>query len=386
MAKTVCCIVTMPLVESGRTPLTNLLSFLSPLFDEIHVVGGISGDNADFENVTSHRIGAMPMGSATQRMVSNAKLQFNVLAILLKNRKIFDHMVFFIGFEGFPIPILFSRICNIPTASVVAGSVKSVSRINGSEFARVIGIFHQICLSLSNCIVFYCRGMVEPEEIHRHGPRIMIASRHFCDERVFFPGGKPSTRENRICFIGRIEREKNIEVLVDAMTHLKSNGVRLSIVGAGSEIGDIVSRISSRGLSDSVELLGWMSKMDLSKVLRESRIMVFPSVTEGLPNSVIESMACGTPVLCRRVGCLSEIIVDGNNGFFIEDDDPLVLSRQILDILNLDSLDCVSDRCTQYVRETFSWENQMKKWAIIMGMSVSNDKKNIDGCEIGNQR
>jgi glycosyltransferase involved in cell wall biosynthesis len=71
-----------------------------------------------------------------------------------------------------------------------------------------------------------------------------------------------------------------------------------------------------RGGSESVRFTGW--KQNTADYLRASDIFILPSLGEGLPNSLLEAMACGLTCMSTRIGGISELITDGKNGLLIE--------------------------------------------------------------------
>ena len=81
------------------------------------------------------------------------------------------------------------------------------------------------------------------------------------------------------------------------------------------------------------------------------KLLVLPSFAEGIPHTVLEAMATGTPCLAAPVGGLTNLILDGVNGFFIKSYNPLTVADQILSILsNENQLSRISENCIKYVK------------------------------------
>jgi glycosyltransferase involved in cell wall biosynthesis len=97
------------------------------------------------------------------------------------------------------------------------------------------------------------------------------------------------------------------------------------------------------------------------------KLLVLPSYTEGLPNIVLEAMACGTVVLATPVGAIPDIIKDGETGFLLKSNDPKHIAERILELLNKpELLDKVSINAYNYVRKNFSYEKTLDAWRKIL--------------------
>jgi glycosyltransferase involved in cell wall biosynthesis len=136
----------------------------------------------------------------------------------------------------------------------------------------------------------------------------------------------------------RLERYKGIFDLIDAMAQLvaKRPETRLGICGTGAEERVVASAIHDRGFGDRVVLFG--AEEDVPRRLREANLFVLPSHEEGLPNAVLEAMACGLPVVGTRVGGTPELVEDGVTGTLVPPRDSAALADAMLRYLNDSSL------------------------------------------------
>ena len=114
---------------------------------------------------------------------------------------------------------------------------------------------------------------------------------------------------------GRLAPEKAQHVLVDAFARLRARGVdaRLAILGEGPERERLAHRIAEHGLEAHVRMPGWAENP--YAWMARSSLCVLPSEFEGLPNTLIEAMACGCPVVATDCpGGTREILADGAHG------------------------------------------------------------------------
>jgi glycosyltransferase involved in cell wall biosynthesis len=133
-------------------------------------------------------------------------------------------------------------------------------------------------------------------------------------DRELFHAGAMAERDHSgaplVLFVGNLLPVKGPDVLVDACDRLARRGVRFEcrLIGQGVMKGAIERQIGERGLADRVKLLGPQPLEELPAWYRRARVLVLPSHSEGVPNVVLEALACGTPVVATRVGGLPEIV------------------------------------------------------------------------------
>jgi glycosyltransferase involved in cell wall biosynthesis len=116
-------------------------------------------------------------------------------------------------------------------------------------------------------------------------------------------------------FVGRLAPEKGIGTLLKAWEHLDKHFV-LKIIGDGplaNQVGDAARKMCN------VEWLGWRIKEETHSLVARAYCLIFPSEWyEGMPRTVIESFAVGTPVLAANIGSMKEMIRDGENGILFK--------------------------------------------------------------------
>lgn len=113
-----------------------------------------------------------------------------------------------------------------------------------------------------------------------------------------------------ILYLGRINVRKNIQILLEAMPHLKEE-IPLVIIGKKDHKAfDIHKTINNLGLSSKVILLGHLPYKDLLDIVGTAHIFVFPSFAEGFGLPPLEAMKSGVPVICSDATCLPEVCGD----------------------------------------------------------------------------
>jgi glycosyltransferase involved in cell wall biosynthesis len=187
--------------------------------------------------------------------------------------------------------------------------------------------------------------VVNCEEMRRHlsqdysypGDRIHVCYNGFDAERFSARGRAPKSSHERLVvgIVCVLRPEKNIQLLLEAFARVRGerDGLELLIVGSGPELPALRSRAAELGISDECKFSP--STPDAPGAMRAIDIFVHPSVSEGLPNAVMEAMACGCCVIATRVGGCPELIEDARTGLLFRsgDVDQLVaaLRRAIAD-------------------------------------------------------
>ena len=127
------------------------------------------------------------------------------------------------------------------------------------------------------------------------------------------PGEGRGAREYAL-FVGRLSAEKRAATMLEAWTRLREP-VPLQIAGAGPEQNALEEQARRSSLA-GVRFLGRLPRAETLKTMQGARFLVFPSEWyEGFPVTICEAFACGTPVICSRLGAMEEVVEDGRTGF-----------------------------------------------------------------------
>jgi glycosyltransferase involved in cell wall biosynthesis len=128
----------------------------------------------------------------------------------------------------------------------------------------------------------------------------------------------------RVAAIGRLVRQKGVDVLLRAMVEVPQ--VRLTIAGTGALESDLRRIVTQLGLDHRVDFVGWV---DAASIFRQVDAVALPSRNEGLPLVLLEAMHVGLPVIATWVGSVAEAIEDGKTGLLVPPEDPLALARAL---------------------------------------------------------
>src|SRR6185312_11801882 len=123
---------------------------------------------------------------------------------------------------------------------------------------------------------------------------------------------------------------------------------------------ELHDRVMSLGLADRVHFTGL--RKDVPEILAAAAVSVLPSLSEGISNTLLESMAAGVPVVATCVGGTPEVIRDGEQGLLVPPGDPQAIADAILAVLGDPALAArLGAEGRRRVREEFSFEAVVRR-------------------------
>jgi len=158
-------------------------------------------------------------------------------------------------------------------------------------------------------------------------------------------------------FVGRLSPEKGLSNFLRALALITAEFPQLEayVVGTGELLPNVLDFARSFGLKNRLHIPGNVGQDSLPGLYARMKVLVIPSYTEGLPNVMLEAMACGTLVLATRVGAIPDVIEHRMNGFLLDDNSPESIAGGVRAILGMptEELDQVARRAEATVRQTF---------------------------------
>lgn len=168
------------------------------------------------------------------------------------------------------------------------------------------------------------------------------------DTEAFSPGapepgwladhGVPSARGPVVGTLARLAPQKRLDLLIEVFARILEvhEGAVLLIGGTGNERERLRARVASLGLESAVRFLGYVE--DVAPMLRCLDLFMLPSAQEGMPNALLEAMACGIPSVCTAVGGVTDIIDSGTEGLLCPPGDVDCMRLSALAILGDETL------------------------------------------------
>lgn len=222
-------------------------------------------------------------------------------------------------------------------------------------------LFRRILL-LSDMVVVLSEEELHAYRAYESGINIKIIPNAIDGVKLIKANRKPNySNQIRLAYVGRLVRSKGLFETVEALRIYKSRGGRftMKIAGVGPDDEELRSEVEKSGLSSDINFLGAVFGDARDEILLSSDLFMFPTWhREGLPYSLLESMACGcVPITCS-VGAIPDVIQNGIHGVFVLPNKP----EDLVNVLEkLDSNHSLIERMGVEARKRVSEEYSVKR-------------------------
>jgi 1,2-diacylglycerol 3-alpha-glucosyltransferase len=130
-------------------------------------------------------------------------------------------------------------------------------------------------------------------------------------------------------FLGRIDGEKRINLLIRAMRQLSRDDIQMVIAGHGKVEDHLRHMVVDMHISQKIRFTGFIKAEDVPGLMNSVDVFIMPSEAELLSISTLEAMACGRPVLLADALALPELVRDGENGYLFRPGDLIDLVKHM---------------------------------------------------------
>ena len=163
--------------------------------------------------------------------------------------------------------------------------------------------------------------------------------------------------KKQIIFAGRLSVEKGIRTVIESAKNLPKD-IDLLIIGDGPEKSFVIESIKNY---ENIHYLGYQPKEKTISLIRGSKLLIQPSIAEGISSTLLEAMACSTPVIATNIGGNVELF-SNNSGILIEPENPEELLNKIIFLINdEEKLAKISKLALSQV-QNYDWSNIGKKY------------------------
>lgn len=363
-------IVTFPISDTGYVPLSYLAHILYYLSNELYVITGYGGKTpfkkADEIHVfeVQHKGGTNLFTRVVNYVCTQLKISFR-LAKLSRRVKLW---IFFFGAEPLILPLLTAKLLRRQVVLAIAGLPCRADKVGKAPLFNIIDLLSNINLALFDRIIVYSERIVAEQNLEKHRSKISIAQEHFLDFNKFKIQRPLSQRNNLIAYIGRLSKEKGILNFMEALPRIldKRSGISFLIGGDGQLRGKVEEYLGKANLNRKASFIGWVPHDELPGYLNEVKLLVLPSYYEGLPNIMLEAMACSTPVLATAVGAIPDVIKDGETGFIMEDNSPDCIASNVIRALGHPNLEQIAENARVLVEKEYNFKATVKAYEDIL--------------------
>jgi glycosyltransferase involved in cell wall biosynthesis len=258
-------------------------------------------------------------------------------AIMRRRRKI--DAVYAVQFSGAIPAAVAARVTGLPSVVKFAG---------GGEHGDFRAISRR---EDASGVIAALRGMdrfvIISDEIRTEAeaagidPARFVRIRNGVDTRSFSPEGPeaaipelgPRGKRKVVLFVGRLGPEKRVDVLLRSFARVLTQvpEARLALAGEGPRLGECITLARELGIESQLAFLG--PRADVDALHRAASVFVLPSVSEGLPNALLEALACGTPCVATDIPGTRDVVTHGREALLVPPGDTEALAAAIVRLL-----------------------------------------------------
>ena len=280
-----------------------------------------------------------------------------ILIFMVKNRKSIKGMII-LPSTMTPM-IIVAKLLKIRVAIFLDG----LSKFN------LINVFTRFIISFVDIIVVESLKLVKIWNLPKFTySKVMIGSL-YVDEELF---RRVKGFENRIYdigFLGRLTIEKGVLELIKSIIFLENLGLKFKVVIIGTgRLEEVIKKIINKyELKDFITFMGEVKHDFIPEILNDIKVLVLPSLNEGVPNALLEAMSCGSVVLATDVGGVRDIVIDRLTGFILSCPKHQCITEKVLEVFSNPSLlKNISLNGERWIKKFFSFEASKKRYNIIM--------------------
>ena len=367
------CVVTHPLSSSGENATRTLLDILAAIAPVSLVTANLPENSTIWEDRTVVEVSTENTGDSV--FVAAFRFLRNQIRMCLAIRDRPEEIVLFFGATSYVLPIVFARAIGKTVLVEPRGDVPLTLRLKWEQrmpaplargLAGLVRLLERVGFALAHRVVTYTPSMARELGLDPESPKVYPHGARYVDTERFSVQTPFEEREDVVGFVGRLDEEKGIRELAKVAKQLPE-GVTFRFVGDGPLFDWLAEELREEIASGDVELAGWVDHDDVPEELNRMKLLVMPSQpTEGLPTTILESMACGTPVLATPVSGVPDVVRDGETGFHLVADTPDELAAAIRDALERPDLAETSTAGRRLVKAEYSREAAIQRYREIL--------------------
>lgn len=367
------CVITHPLNAAGENATRTLLNILAAFGPVALVTADLPDDSSIRDEYAVDELTSKGTGESV--VIDAGRFVLNQIRMCNSIRRQPADVILFFGATSYVLPILFARLLGKTVLVEPRGDVPLTLRLNWEQqmptqiariLASLVGLLERTGFLVAHRVITYTPNMARELGLDPESSRVYPHGARYVDTEEFKPTTSFENRGDVVGYIGRINEEKGIRVLAEAARRLPDD-ITFRFVGDGNLRRWLERELAAEISDGAVECLDWVDHDEVSDELNRLRLLVMPSEpTEGLPTTILEALACGTPVLSTPVAGVPDVVREGETGFLIRDTSPDELAEAIRVSITHDNLATISRNGRHLVEESFSYDAAIRRYESIL--------------------
>ena len=368
------CVVTHPLAAAGENATRSLLDILGAITGVALVTANLPADSEIRER--RELVELTRKGAGDSVAVAAVRFLLNQLRMcrVLADRD--EEVVLFYGATSYLLPIIAAKLLGKTVFVEPRGDVPLTLRLNWEQqmpdplagvLAGLVRALERAGFAVADGVVTYTPSMARQLQLHPEAPDVHPTGARYVRTDEFSITRPYGDRETVVGFLGRLDEEKGIRQLSE-VAGLLPDDITFRFIGDGDLREWLEGELAEEIAAGRVELTGWVDHDDVPAQLNDLALLVLPSEpTEGLPTTILESLACGTPVYASPVSGVPDVVRAGETGFRIDSRDPAALAAGIERILERGDLGEISQSGRALIESEYSFEAACDRYREILG-------------------
>lgn len=363
---------------SGATPaVENFIDIFESEVDNIVIIGPNS-TTIDREICHLAPVYRKPSPSTLGSILRYVVYQLKVAREIFRHRCQLDLVTFHVGGTLALLPVLTTKVCNIKSLIIVTESpsdsynAQTANTLINRVITNGMKITEYITCSLADGIILLSDSMASNFPLYGSS-NTFTANLNYIPKKDIHRENPFSERQIDMIFVGRFTEEKGVRPLIHSLPSLLESEPQLQVelVGDGRLRNEMQHYIEDRGLESQVNLTGWIDRESVFAYLSDSRFLIIPSYSEGVPKILLEGMACGAIPVATPVGGIGDIVQDGENGFLLSDNNPDSIIQKLCNITDRDDLGEISEKAQTTIKNDYSFHRVKHNYLNILNELIS---------------
>jgi glycosyltransferase involved in cell wall biosynthesis len=303
--------------------------------------------------------------SSVREMLSYLWQAKKQLGNVVKKHKIEKAIIFFSIPCGVLGPILLKKH-NVPyiislRGSDVPGMEKGIEKTH-----QVITPIRRKILKNAKAIIANSKGLALASELV--DPYRVHVVPNGVDTEFFSPILKEKNDTFTFLYVGRLQIQKNLIYTLSVFAEsFKNKKIKLKLIGDGPQRIELMQLVEKLGISSQVEFMNWANKQELKENYQKSDCLINYSLGEGMPNVVLEAMACSLPVIASDIMGHDELVENGLTGYLVKLHDADDLAKK-MKIITQEHSSCIEmgKKSRIKILDKYSWKSVINQYKLIL--------------------
>lgn len=361
------CVVTQPgLSDTG--PMESQTLSLCRIIDAVAMVRILSLNiprdsqlREEYEVIDAASCGTMPdsiVGAALQFAINQIRLGFAI-------RRMDVDIAVFYGCTTYALPMGIARLSGVDVIAEPKGDVSEACFQQWSEstatpianvLCGIVKLLERAGFAVATGVATYTPGMARSVGLDPEADSVYADAARYVETDEFTLERELEDRPDRVVFIGRLDAEKNVDVIRKVAVSMPN--IEFVFVGDGPQ------REHLEDAASNITVEGWQPHDRIPTYLNSAKALILASDdAEGLPTVILEAYACGTPVVATRVAGVPDVVSDDFTGYLVDAPEPGELQTALRRLVYHDNLPTISRNCRQFVEQQFSHDAAIDRYA-----------------------